>query len=82
MNKVESWHYDKASNLGNIVINGVTFPLWRQCVGYKADLETPIMRYQTQVANDWNMSDKFIIESTQIRGLISKIEKHPHRLVR
>lgn len=82
MNTITNWQYDKKSNLGHITVNNYRVSLSRECVGYKANLETPIFRYRVRVANDWNMSSLFILESAQIRGLISKIKRHPYRLVR
>lgn len=81
MNTVTDWQYDKKSNLGYITINSRQFALYRECVGYRADLTRPVFQYFVRVANDWNMSNIFKIESAQVRGLISKIEKHPYKLV-
>jgi hypothetical protein len=81
MNQVTDWRYDKESNLGHITINNRQFALYRECVGYRKNLTTPIYHYFVQVANDWNMSNRFTIESAQMRGLISKIEKHSYKLV-
>lgn len=81
MNTVTDWHYDK--NLGYIEIDNKRFSLYRKCIGYRGkNHETPINRYFVRVANDWNQSNVFEIESAQIRGLISKIQKHPYRLVK
>ena len=82
MNTVTDWQYDKKSNLGHITINNRRFNLWRKRIGYRKNLTTPIYHYFVQVANDWNMSNVFKIESAQVRGLISKIEKHPYKLVK
>lgn len=82
MNTVTGYNYDKKSNLGYIEINNVRFGLYRAFKGYRENLITPIYVYQIQAANDWNMSNQFTIESAQIRGLISKIKKHPYKLVK
>ena len=82
MNTVTNYSYDKKSNLGHITINGHHFPLWRHFIGYKEDLITPIKRYFVIVSNIHNMSNRFQIESAQIKGLISKIKRHPYKLVK
>ena len=66
MNTVTDWQYDRESNLGYITVNGHRIALARKCTSYKNDLETPVYHYQVQVANDWNMSNVFTIESAQI----------------
>jgi len=66
-----------------IEINGQRFGLWHVCVGYTGkNLERRKMVWQVAVANDWNMSNRFFIQSVQLRGLVSKIEGHHYRLVR
>lgn len=66
-----------------IEINGHRFSLWRVCIGYTGrNLERRKMVWQVQVANDWNMTNRFFMQSAQIRGLVSKIEGHQYKLVR
>ena len=75
--------YDTNQNPAYITINGKRFGLWQETIGYRDEQQTrPITRWFVQVSNDWNMSNRFEIESAQIRGLISKIEKHPYKLVK
>ncbi len=81
MNAITSHYYDKKNDYGRIVVNGYSVAVGRSTVGYKDDGFTPIRHYSAQVANDWNVSNRFEITAATMRGVLGKIKRHPHKLV-
>jgi hypothetical protein len=80
-NTITDHYYDKANRYGQIVANGYSFPVAPQVIGYSDDGFTPKEHLAVTVANDWNMSNQFQIVAATMKGLLSKINRHPHRLV-
>lgn len=83
VNEVNS--YNLINNPPFIIINNKRFWMYRIFVGYRDEdgqKVRPIYHWSLPVCDESNCSDVFEIGSVQIRGLISKIQKHPYVLAR
>jgi hypothetical protein len=87
MNTVTHEGYINAANTSTdaiLCVNGKYVSAYTRCIGYKAPrYETPVKVWQCSgLANEWNESNRLTFEAKTLKGLISKLAKHPYKLVK
>lgn len=81
MNKVTFDYFDKKNRYGRMYVNGQAIGIGLVFQGYDAR-NRQVYHYSVILANDFNMSNRIHFHARTIKGLMSKIERHKHTLVK